>query len=531
VPFSYEFMQARCAQTFRFVDITEDDMRLVIKNLKDNCATGFDDVSSAVIKQCGDVLLQPLLKLANSMLRDGNFPSLLKTARVVVVYKGGSKNDFGNYRPISVLSVFSKIFESLLYKPLYDFIETNGILTDSQYGFRKGRSTEMALIKIKENILRSFAEGNYVTGLFFDIRKAFDSLDHELLLVKLEHYGIRNGALKLIGNYLSHRKQYVVVNNFASAMTQIKQGVPQGSNLGPLLFLLFINDFVNIYSGAQYLMFADDSNVFIKGSLLSDLEMHCNEVCRMALLWSKLNKLSLNETKTKLMVFRPKNKPMCPLEISLGAHKATIVDQIKFLGVIFDTQLRWDVHITEMCSQLRKVCGIIGTTRSLLPTRIKRQLYYALFYPRLYYNLLIYGTACSTHLQQIHLLQNRTIRHIDNASLDSHHTDLYKKYNILSIHALYAYKLLRLTHHSNETKNFYIVTANLMEHVPHRYDSRYTDKYIVPFCRTNYEQQALRYTLPKHQNAHHMLTSHTDNKKLVRDKLFTYFIESVCCNS
>jgi hypothetical protein len=314
--------------------VSDSDVFKLIANLRPDTASGYDGIHPKVIKHCSTLLLKPLKHIANTIMAHGDFPDKLKKARVTVIWKGASKSDLGNYRPISVLSVFSKIFESIICMQMYDYVEENTILTTQQYGFRRNRSTEQALLKIKEKILSCFEKSEYIVGIFFDIRKAFDSLCHEILLMKLEQYGIRGTALQLIKNYLTSRTQYVHINEHVSTLETLLYGVPQGSNLGPLLFILFINDFVNIYS-ADFTIFADDTNAFIKGSNLDHIAEQCNELCNNALLWSRTNSLSLNIQKTKAMIFRAKNKPMSEISIKLDGMPIEIVDNIKFLGVVF----------------------------------------------------------------------------------------------------------------------------------------------------------------------------------------------------
>jgi retron-type reverse transcriptase len=227
---------------------------------------------SAKIIQCvGNEISKPLAHIFNLTFTTGLIPEELKIALVTPIYKANEANIFTNYRPISVLTCFSKLLEKLMYKRLIKFVDKNKILSNQQYGFRKGRSTEFAIIEVIDKITKAIDQGKYTIGIFLDLSKAFDTINHEILIKKLEYYGMRGIARKLFENYLGNRKQIVKYNRTRSAEAKITSGVPQGSILGPLLFLLYINDIENCSNIVSMILFADDTNIYHSHTCLKTL--------------------------------------------------------------------------------------------------------------------------------------------------------------------------------------------------------------------------------------------------------------------
>ena len=231
---------------------------------------------------------------------------LVKRANVVPLFKSGEDFVFTNYRPVSILPVFSKLIERLMYNRLIDFINTNRLLYKYQFGFQEGKSTCKALITLIDKISAALDNGEIVVGLFLDFSKAFDTVDHKILLNKLFHYGIQDIPLKWFKSYSSKRYQYVTYNNHKSTNKFIQCGVPQGSILGPLLFLLYINNLSAVC--CLNIMFADDTNMFVAGNDINAVCSQLNDDLGLVQEWLACNKLSLNVKKTHYMVFTPRNK-------------------------------------------------------------------------------------------------------------------------------------------------------------------------------------------------------------------------------
>ena len=246
---------------------------------------------------------QTLAMVINKSFQEGVFPDQMQLAKVIPIHKGGSKTDVGNYRPISLLNIFSKIYEKLMHNRILKFLEGNNSLYETQYGFRPGRSCEHALLNAQNSILESLNKRQISLLLLIDFSKAFDMVEHSILLKKLEHYGIRGPALSWIKSYLSNRKQYVSVNGSDSATLSMEYGVPQGSILGPLLFVIYINDIPEVARFAKFILYADDANIIITADTIEEISDKLETLTKNLVDWVNSNGLVLNLKKTKYMIF------------------------------------------------------------------------------------------------------------------------------------------------------------------------------------------------------------------------------------
>jgi len=445
------------------------EIRQIILALKNSYSKGHDNLSVNTIKNCCDQLAQPLCMIFNRSIQDGIVPDDLKVAKIIPVYKADDKKIVSNYRPISVLPAFSKILERLMYNRLFEFINKHNILSKDQYGFRKNISTSMALLDLVDKISTSMDKNVYTIGIFLDLAKAFDTVNHNILLNKLYHYGIRGIAYDWFKSYLSSRHQYVYLNSTHSSKLPVTCGVPQGSILGPLLFLLYINDLSTVTKLLTFIMFADDTNIFISGKNLNNLTYIVNTELGTISTWFSANLLSLNVKKTNYMLFSNKKPP--DILISIANERVTRVFQTKFLGVIVQANLKWNAHINSVANKISKIIGILNKVKYILARANLKLLYRCLIEPYLNYCCIVWASPeKNSTLETLHRLQKRAVRVILFASYRAHSKPLFDKLNILNIYYLCLSQILTFVYKSinhllpSHCTNYFTRTTDIHSH-------------------------------------------------------------------
>lgn len=361
------------------------------------------------------------------MLKTGIFPSQLKIAKVMPLHKKNNKNLFENYRPISILPSISKVFERVIYNQLYEYFDINKLFFSHQYGFRKLHSTELAALELSDLITNYLDKNETPFCIFLDYSKAFDTINHTILLDKLQYYGIQNLALNLLRNYLSNRKQYVQYKNTSSDLLPITTGVPQGSILGPLLFIIYINDFNLSTKSFHPIMYADDTTLL---STLSKFESdkHLNSELNKILNWLKVNKLSLNKDKTKFMVFSTTSKNIYKPDLRIDVNtKIEQVDSFNFLGIHMDNNMKWNSHINNISCKLLKTIGILNKLNKILPVSTLINIYNSLVLSTINYGQLTWGY----HATRVSQLQKRIIRIISSSPFNAHTEPIFKNLKLL----------------------------------------------------------------------------------------------------
>ena len=380
-----EYLTGDFQKSMFFTPTTEQEMKDIISNLKNTDSVGHDRIPTKLLKFCCAELSPILTDINNASLQEGVFPDALKIARVTPIHKAGDIKCRTNYRPISVLCALSKISEKVVSTRLLEYLTSNAILHHNQYGFRSQRSTSMALLQLIDDISNAVDQGKFTVGIFIDLAKAFDTVNHDTLLAKLSFYGVRGLPYEWFASYLNNRKQYVSIDNVESHCMYVKCGVPQGSILGPILFLIYINDLNCVSQRLKSIMFADDTNLFISGKSEKELTQVINDELLIVADWFQANLLSLNVKKTSYLIFGNRNVHNLKLNICIQNTLIEKQQETKFLGVILSDDLKWNKHVNTVVHKISKTIGIISKVRHLLPQTSTRTLYLTLVEPYINY--------------------------------------------------------------------------------------------------------------------------------------------------
>ena len=474
------FLNGNYMNSFFLSPTDEAEVLRIISSLKSKKSCGKDGISNIFLKDIAECIISPLTKIMNASLATGIVPEEMKMAKVVPIYKAKDPTHFINYRPISLLPAISKVLEKVVYRRLYNYISLNEILYQSQYGFRSSHSTTYAVSELTSNILKGFDNKEITLAVFLDLSKAFDTVDHQILLKKLEHYGVRGVPLLWFKNYLIGRKQFVKYQSYESNLQNLEYGVPQGSVLGPLLFIIYMNDLISSLSICKAILFADDTTIYITGKDKKELFFEMNSELLSLTEWFNANKLSLNISKTNYMVFCPKRMQIntaddnsCVLIISNEQIKEK--NSVKFLGIHLDKHLEWTEHYKVLQKKLGRANYLLNTVKNIVPKKIMRTLYHSIFYSHLIYGLFLWGpNMLNCHKKKLISSQKKAIRAISSARYNAGTDALFVDLNLLKLTDLIDLELLKLMYLFSKNdlpKQMYSVFS--VNKPIHRYNTRF----------------------------------------------------------
>ena len=373
------------------------------------------------------------------------------------IFKGGDKNSFGNYRPISVISVIGKVMEKVVYDQVHEYLLEHNLLTSCQSGFRPKHSTQSALLNVTDKWMSAIDNGELVGLVMIDLKKAFDCVDHSILLKKLALYGFDTAVVKWFENYLcSERKQYTCINGMSSDVRNVKCGVPQGSLLGPVLFSLYTNDLPNKVNNCQMSLYADDTCLFCSGSDPKQIIDTLNDDLKEISVWLKENKLVVNAKKCETMIIgtKPKlkkcNNHFNEYPVYIDSTVVKRVSTCKYLGIYIDENLLWNKQIEHLKSKVVKSLYLLKRIRPYIDERIALLFYKSVIQSHFDYCCVVWGNTCRTYCKQLQILQNRSLRIVMKVDYLFSTNQLYASLHLDKLHTRRTKQLAKIMYQSEK---------------------------------------------------------------------------------
>ena len=437
----------KIGHSFELHEVSQNQVIEIINNLKTTHSKDLSNLDVAFAKKHMITLAKPLTHLINTSMVSGKFPEEWKQARVIPIFKSGAVDLVSNYRPISILPVLSKILEKIVAKQLTAYLESNSYIHPLQFGFRTKFSTESANCYLLEKIKSYLDKGSLVGAVFLDLKRAFDTVNHSILISKLANYNFSQNTLAWFTSYLSNRNQCVMINNTKSSFSQIKTGVPQGSVLGPILFSLYINDLPKSCQGADFQMYADDAVIYAHGTTATAVSKKLTEYLEAVANWLDNSCLTLNVDKTVSMCFSSGRRPTpTTLNISINNQSITQVSEVNYLGLILDYHLKFDKHVKKISKIVKLNLYTFRLIRECLTFEAAKIFLHSMILSHFNYCITAWSQASPSVVKPLKGLYNRAIKILGKRPIRSHHCNVLRDLKMLSFENYITLSNSNLTH-------------------------------------------------------------------------------------
>ena len=498
-----EFCQERlpAGTKFNIPLIHREKVLKFLTNTDISKATGTDMIGPRLLKLAAPFIADEICFICNHSITSSVFPSKWKEAKVAPLHKGGPHEELNNYRPISVLPILSKVLEKHVHDSLSNFLHQHELLYRTQSGFRAGHSCETALVNMVDSWLSAIDNSKLIGIVLGDFKKAFDLVDHQILKNKLKVYGINDEALQWFGNYLSNRRQQVMINNCKSNFQSISCGVPQGSILGPLLFLLFINGLPLYTRNVHTDLYADDTTLYDMQDSMEQIEHNLQSALNNLHVWCKENGMILNSSKTKVMLVTTSQKRQRLardiLDLRFNNDILNSISNDKILGVFVDNNLAWTDHTKHLTKKIASSIWLLSKIKKYLSKDHRVQFYKSYIQPHIDFCSIVWGSSSESNKLKIFKLQNRACKVI----LDYNVNDLPEAMNSLKIMSVYDRLYLRKAKfmfkvYCNEVPSYISENFSLRSNVNTSIHLRSMSAgcFVPPKPRTEYFKHSMRYS-------------------------------------
>lgn len=521
-PYSSDLL--RCPQSFFLFPTCSDEIEATIAGLK-TTGPGLDGIHGFHLKLVRRLVAPLLCYIFNLIFKTGLFPQSLKIAKIVPVLKKGDARFMDNYRPISILSFLDKVLEKLIETRLSRYLKKFNLLTPSQFGFRAALSTNIATACLTDKIKSFIDHGDVAAAVFIDFSKAFDTIDHDILFTKLERYGITGPALTLLRSFLLNRQQIVSVSTATSPPVTVNRGVPQGSILGPLLFLIYINDLPRCLTSSQCVLYADDTTIFNSHRNMCTLTQMLQADLFSLERWCLFNKLSINVLKTCFLLFSSPQRKISEFpSLYISGIKIELRRSTNFLGVIVDSHLKFHEHVIFISKKVMFGIRVLIRARPYFNLQTLLTLYYAFVHSHLNYCISSWGGTYHTHIAPLITLQKQALRIITFSHRQAESSPLFYQLRVLPLHHLFRYSIGILFFnvlHDHLVLDIlpHCITNNLNST---RFASR--QNLLLPCIHTNYGKQTILFSAISLWNS---LTSDVKSSKslcVFKSKLKTFLL-------